>query len=110
MEVSFGLECANLTIRALPLIGLTVMVMIGYALTFLAWETRLPRQTQALTVVCAAFIPAAASISSFGIFGYIGLPLNVLSILVPFLVLAVGIDAMFVMSTAAKEVEVGSAL
>lgn len=104
LGMSLGSECANITMSALWLVGLTIMVMLGYAICFLSTQARKEGETQIVLAACSTIIPGLAGFGSFGIMGYVGLDLNVLSLLVPFLALACGLDADFVMCSAVKAV------
>ena len=78
--------------------------MIAYAICFLATQTRQPDGTMVLVVALAALIPGIAGFSGFGLVAYWGYRLNVLSIIARFLVLAVGIDDAFLLTSCFRAV------
>lgn len=104
MEMSAGKEQAMICVSALPLVAVVIVIMVVYASVFLGTQTRKRGQSQYLLIGCAAGIPGIAAFSAMGFMGYVGLDLNVISVLVPFLGLACGIDAIFVFMSAMRSV------
>mmetsp|Transcript_561 Transcript_561/g.1953 ORF Transcript_561/g.1953 Transcript_561/m.1953 type:complete len:885 (-) Transcript_561:26-2680(-) len=104
LELSFGREIAVMCINALALIFSTVGIMVVYGVWWLGTQTRKPGNSQRLLIAAGAMIPAMASFASFGVLGYIRLPFNVLAFMVPFLGIAMGIDNIFVCTSALKHV------
>eukprot|EP00928_Gymnodinium_smaydae_P017458 TRINITY_DN16678_c0_g2_i1.p1 TRINITY_DN16678_c0_g2~~TRINITY_DN16678_c0_g2_i1.p1 ORF type:complete len:925 (-),score=147.10 TRINITY_DN16678_c0_g2_i1:351-3059(-) len=97
-------EVAAVTASALPLIGMTVLLMLGYSMVFLVSQTRWPGRYQFCLVLFGSSIPGLSSLAAFGLMGYCGRPANSLTILTPFVGLATGIDALFVMTSAFRDV------
>ena len=96
-ESTLDMELKNAVISGLWLILATLIVMVGYAISFLGTQTRIPGNTQMNLVSLAAIIPGLAGFGAFGWLAYLGLKMNVIVTLAPFLVLAVGLDDTFVL-------------
>jgi len=101
---SLGKECLKVGTNAAGLVLAVVAVMASYVVLMLGAETRVPGETQLLIMMFATGIPALSSLAAFGIMGYMGLSLNVLAVMAPFLGIATGIDGTFLIVTAVKSV------
>lgn len=97
---SYGPEIAKLTTSIAWLLIGTVVVMVVYACLMLGFWTRKEGDSQFLLVALGALLPLLGVFGSWGLMGYLGLPLNVISILTPFMVLANGLDELFVLVSA----------
>jgi len=100
-----GEETAKIGTAAMPMVVVTIAIMCCYVVAMLGTATRQAGETQIGVVLLATCIPFLASLSSFGLLGYLGFELNVLAVMVPFLGLAVGIDALFIVITQVKAVD-----
>eukprot|EP00931_Biecheleriopsis_adriatica_P089684 TRINITY_DN63773_c0_g1_i1.p1 TRINITY_DN63773_c0_g1~~TRINITY_DN63773_c0_g1_i1.p1 ORF type:complete len:944 (+),score=146.59 TRINITY_DN63773_c0_g1_i1:40-2871(+) len=96
---SLGEECVGIGLSALPLLGGTIFAMILYVVLHLGAETRLPGHSQLLLVLLGCSIPLFSSLGALGFLGYVGLKMNILACMAPFLGIAVGVDAFFMMVT-----------
>lgn len=101
---SLGDECVKIGTSALPLLAATIITMVGYVVMHLGAETRIPGHTQCMLVVVGCCVPLLSSVGSLGLLGYIGIKMNILGCMAPFLGLAVGIDCFFLMVTSVNSV------
>lgn len=94
---SLGQECAKSGTAAIPLLVVAIGTMICYVLIFLGAETRVGTgETQLLLLLVGTSIPAISSVAAMGLLGYLGFSINVVVLMAPFLVLAVGVDDLFI--------------
>eukprot|EP00930_Biecheleria_cincta_P022758 TRINITY_DN16568_c0_g1_i1.p1 TRINITY_DN16568_c0_g1~~TRINITY_DN16568_c0_g1_i1.p1 ORF type:complete len:917 (-),score=130.15 TRINITY_DN16568_c0_g1_i1:85-2835(-) len=102
---SLGQECAKSGTAAMPMLVVAIGTMICYVLIFLGAETRFSHgDTQLLLLLVGTSIPAISSVAAMGLLGYIGFSINVVVLMAPFLVLAVGVDDLFIMISSINSV------
>eukprot|EP00928_Gymnodinium_smaydae_P007107 TRINITY_DN1255_c0_g1_i1.p1 TRINITY_DN1255_c0_g1~~TRINITY_DN1255_c0_g1_i1.p1 ORF type:complete len:925 (+),score=132.53 TRINITY_DN1255_c0_g1_i1:209-2776(+) len=105
-----GTECGNIVVSALWIVGVTIVCMVIYVVFWLATQTREAGHTQVIAVAMSTMVPGVASFAAIGLLGYMGFQINILVLMAPFLCLATGVDAIFVIVGAFKAIGPDEAL
>lgn len=94
---SFSDELLAVVSDDLLLLIPTTVIMIGYSSAMLGTASTVRGATQYMLAASSVISPLMAVPAAWGLLGYLGLNMNVICVLAPFIALAVGIDNAFVM-------------
>jgi len=101
---SLGYELVAIMRDVVPLLSITIFIMLTFVIIVTGADTRIPGQTQILASAFCTGIPSLGAFAGMGMVSYLGLPLNCLCCMAPFLGLAVGIDELFLVVSAINSV------